>query len=292
MKFLIVTASVFALATGAIAQTVTANPGANSEAAATETNDTARARVQGEAALARAITGPVSAVAQVGDAIIARSLGNGPGPGNAAAAEVSSGGPGNRAVQFQIGVGNSSMNMQVGDEQESATLQIGDNNNALISQTNFANEAAISQTGNSNNAIVVQDGEDNGAAVAQLGTNNNALGLQSGGPDNYLAIASIGENNTATTFQQGDRNTAASLQEGSDNVSFISQGAGLAFSLTDVAGDVQGGGLGAGVFTIGSTALGSGSSRNSAASLQDGTNNQSAILQFGSDNSAVNYQAN
>ncbi|MEL7175956.1 MAG: hypothetical protein AAGK28_05485, partial [Pseudomonadota bacterium] len=117
--------------------------------------------------------------------------------------------------------------------------------------------------------------------------------LQVGGTDNILASAQAGSNNSSVTFQKGNDNTAATLQEGTGNQSFINQGnETVDVELAAINGDVFGGGLPTGAIVSGSSIGSLGAVGNSAASLQLGANNRSAIVQTGSGNEAVNYQSN
>ena len=306
-KVLLSTVAILAMSGAAFAQT-TGGAGANDQsfadagesASAVNTNDSASARVNGESASASLadFTGTrdvTRSSASVGDDVIARAFGNGVGAGDVARAQIrpGSGGEYNQNVQFQVGNDNTSINMQVGTFQESATIQLGDANTALISQRRIANEAAISQVGDMNNTALVQDGVDNAAAAAAYGTMNTSFGLQVGGDDNILASAQAGSENSAVTFQKGNDNTAATLQEGTGNQSFINQGnETVNVELAAINGDRFGGGLPTGAIVSGSSVGSLGAVGNSAASLQLGANNRSAIVQTGSGNEAVNYQSN
>jgi len=132
---------------------------------------------------------------------------------------------------------------------------------------------------------VAQSGNDNVGMIAQsgpVGTN--------GENDNYAAIAQFGNNNSSMALQHGDANTIASLQQGNENTSFISQGAGLSFNVQAINGTDVGGSL-TGAASIDGTGVASlGSVSNSAANLQLGNSNVSAIVQTGARNNAVNYQ--
>lgn len=195
----------------------------------------------------------------------------------------------NAGVQFQIGNNNQSVNIQTGSGQESATVQNGGHNIGIISQQTQSNEAAIAQLGDHNNTAIFQDGVDNAAASAVSGEHNDTVILQQGG-DNMSAQAIDGMRNKAVVFQNSGDNTAAQLQLGDDNTSFISQGGGTSQTMAAIDGTLRDVDLPSGVFVNGSTpgtAL-----RNSAASMQVGTFNVSAILQQGNENQAVNYQSN
>ena len=297
-KFLISTSSVAVMiafsgmasaqqadATGQVAQSD------NSGAGQTEN---ARAQVTNESALAILDSGVGGnlreyARAEVGDGVNASSDGDEVGFPNVGHAGATANGA-NSSAQFQVGNNNSSINMQEGINQESAMLQIGDENAALISQRTEANEAAITQVGLDNNSALVQDGWDNAGVVAVHGDHNSAVGYQTEGDDNILAIAQKGDNNSQATFQEGSKNTAASLQSGNENASFISQGGGTSFIATAINLDTFAGGVPTHA-TIGGSGIGSlGATSNSAANLQLGNGNSSAILQTGGSNEAINYQ--
>ena len=292
----LLTAPAFAQVTGGTGPANEASANAGTEASSVNSNDSARATVVGEEAEAigdNGLTGGLRrrARATIGDGVGAETFGDQAGAPNVGASSAGSQSA-NANAQFQVGNDNDAINMQEGVFNESATLQIGDNNIGLVSQDGDANEAALAQVGNDNSAVAIQQGIDNGAVSAQLGDNNQSFSLQVQGEDNYAAHAQVGNDNQSVAFQDGDNNTVASLQEGTANKSFVSQGGGTAVSLTAINGDV----FGAGIFaptTVSGSAIGSlGSSGNSAANLQLGEDNVSAIVQTGSGNEAVNYQNN
>lgn len=300
MSKLLITASALALLTGTAAL---ANPVAEAGVGASSVGILGEASVEidGEQAYARVdnIFGGLfdrSAVAEVGDGVVASTEGNEFGPSNYGTATVGFDAPANANAQFQQGNDNDAINWQTGSYQQTATLQIGDENQALTWQTGVGNEAAVAQVGNENVGASVQDGDDNGAAMAQLGDMNMSFGWQVGGalnvPDygNFLAHGQYGDNNTAVTFQNGEGNTAAALQVGNSNTSFISQGQGISVSVEPLPGKIFSASLPMGV-TMGGTGLGDPSNNNSAASLQRGNSHVSAILQTGNGNTAVNYQS-
>lgn len=195
----------------------------------------------------------------------------------------------NANLQFQVGNNNQSVNLQSGVRQESATVQDGNDNDAIISQTSGGNEAAIAQRGDWNDNAIIQRGFDNGAAAAQVGLRNVSTILQSGG-DNIAAHSQFGERNAAMTFQNNGDNTAAQVQVGNDNASLISQGGGDGATLAAIDGTLRSVTMPSGLSVSGAvagTAL-----RNSAASIQLGNSNMSAIIQQGNGNEAVNYQYN
>lgn len=196
--------------------------------------------------------------------------------------------PANANLQFQVGTSNQAINLQSGVRQESATLQKGDFNQAIISQRVAGNEAAISQYGDRNNSSIIQNGSDNGAASAQAGNWNSSVMLQTGF-DNIVAHAQAGDRNVAMTFQNNGDNTAAQVQVGNLNQSLISQGGGTTNSLAAIDGTTRSVGLPTGLLT--SPVLASASSQNSAASIQLGNANRSAIIQQGNNNEAINYQS-
>lgn len=314
MKKFLISSAVLALMTGSAYAQVSGGTGAGNEASAnagtgvassTNGNDYANtdAATEGADAHIRAggpgsIPNDTRARATVGNGVVASAVGNpffgGLGTVNDFAEVGVSGSPANTNIQFQAGANNNAINMQDGSFNESATLQIGENNNGLVSQDGDANESAISQVGDNNNTVLIADGNDNAAASATWGNGNTSYGLQDGN-DNILAHAQDGNNNNATTFQDGNNNTAASLQKGNSNTSFISQGGGLSFTLAAIDGSTAAASLPGFATVIGlppggipNNPLPSGN--NSAANLQLGDGNRSAILQYGTGNEAVNYQ--
>ena len=194
----------------------------------------------------------------------------------------------NANLQFQVGNLNQSVNLQSGVRQESATVQEGNENDAIISQTQAGNEAAIAQRGNLNVNAIIQNGVDNGAASAQVGLSNVSTILQDGN-HNIAAHSQFGENNAAMTFQNNGDNTAAQVQVGNDNKSLISQGGGDGANLPAIDGTPASVMIPAGLSVTGAVA--GAASLNSAASIQLGNSNLSAIIQQGNGNEAVNYQS-
>lgn len=285
-RILLTTAAVFALTGMAHAQTVTATPG---QSLVNDSPELAKAESAGEKAIAvtKFLGGSHASRAEVGNSVVAKASGDN-GTGLSGAVVVGAN-VNNLSGILQIGTGNSAVNMQVGNQQESAMFQLGDSNTGVISQTTNANEAALAQVGTDNDTVLVQNGVDNASAATAWGDNNMALGLQDGNL-NMLAIAQEHDDNKAVTLQDGTGNTAATVQDGSDNMSFISQGAGTSFSLAGLAGagGPYGYDLPAGMIT--GSVMAMGATGNAAASLQESDGNSSAIVQTGSNNTAINYQ--
>jgi hypothetical protein len=311
MKNIYITTAIVTIlsATTVVAQTTTgvgtggviANANPNERAVADATSGLidgrAASRTGDERATAQANGVGGEASASVAEGVILNSRGNGVGGPNIAAVGINGTAVANNAnanIQFQIGNDNTAVNVQVGTQQESGTVQVGNENVGFISQTSFGNEAALSQVGDNNNTALIQDGSESAAASATFGNGNSALGLQEGGDDNILAFAQVGDGNAAVTFQSGAENTASTLQLGDDNTSYINQGGvSVGVSLAAVDGTAFAAGLPSEFTLADTTGLGVwGSTSNSAASLQIGTYNVSAIIQTGERNEAVNYQAN
>ncbi|MGJ8544707.1 MAG: hypothetical protein ACSHWZ_04620 [Sulfitobacter sp.] len=195
----------------------------------------------------------------------------------------------NANLQFQIGNLNQSVNLQDGVRQESATMQQGTANMAIISQTDEGNEAAIAQRGTRNDSAIFQQGDDNGAATAQVGLENTSTILQAG-DHNIAANSQFGNHNLAMTFQGNGDNTAAQVQVGNYNLSFVSQGGGDSNNLPAIDSTPRSVGIPAWAGLTATGAIAGAASLNSAASIQLGNGNRSAIIQQGDRNEAVNYQ--
>ena len=259
-----------------------------------------KAAIAGEVAEAIVDNGTPRAVAKLGDGVVTSTFGNGPGSNDIGNVEITGNTSANTQLIFEAGVGNSAINMQIGQFNQASQVLIGDTNMSLVSQEGRGHEASVALVGNENASLVVQNGSggrgDHGAAVAVFGDRNTVTALQAGGGEgvgNFAAHAILGSDNTSVSYQKGTDNTLVSLQLGDNNQSYINQGGPLAASKTAINGVTYDLGPVPDPLVVNSstatTGVGSGM-LNSAASFQHGNGNVSGILQYGSNNEAVNYQ--